>query len=164
MPKQKLGTGNKRAVLQRPNTSYTSPRVIKQRQRQAQALDWRLQGHAYHRIAEELHCHPSTAHDLVVKALRDMVPQEKAEAVLQLELTRLDALEGAIFHDAANGDIPSIDACGFMGGGQIGHNWQFSPILVVGLEADFQGALERDNSTLTNNFSGNAPMGPLPVL
>jgi len=69
MPKQKLGTGNKRAVLQRPKTSYTSPRVIQQRQRQAAALDFRLQGHAYHRIAKELHCHPSTAHDLVVKGL-----------------------------------------------------------------------------------------------
>jgi ABC-type Zn uptake system ZnuABC Zn-binding protein ZnuA len=29
MPKQKLGTGNKRAVLQRPGTSYTSPNAIK---------------------------------------------------------------------------------------------------------------------------------------
>jgi outer membrane immunogenic protein len=37
---------------------------------------------------------------------------------------------------------------GFMGGGQIGYNWQFSPIWVVGLEADFQGALERDSATV----------------
>jgi outer membrane immunogenic protein len=43
---------------------------------------------------------------------------------------------------------------GFMGGGQIGYNWQFSPIWVVGLEADFQGALEKDSNTLTNSFSG----------
>jgi outer membrane immunogenic protein len=43
---------------------------------------------------------------------------------------------------------------GFMGGGQIGYNWQVSPLWVVGVEADFQGALERDSSTLTNNFSG----------
>ena len=41
-----------------------------------------------------------------------------------------------------------------MGGGQIGYNWQYSPLIVVGLEADFQGALERDSSTLTNTFSG----------
>ena len=92
MPKQKLGTGNKRAVLQRPKTSYTSPRVIQQRQRQAAALDFRLQGHAYHRIAKELHCHPSTAHDLVVKALHNMVPRETAQQVLAMELARLDAL------------------------------------------------------------------------
>ena len=43
---------------------------------------------------------------------------------------------------------------GFIGGGQIGYNWQFSPLWVVGLEADFQGADERDHSTLTQNFSG----------
>jgi len=35
---------------------------------------------------------------------------------------------------------------GFMGGGQIGYNWQFSPIWVGGLEADFQGAVEKDHS------------------
>jgi hypothetical protein len=111
MPKQKLGTGNKRAVLQRPGTSYTSPNAIKLQQRRAAALDYRLQGHAYHRIAKVLSCHPSTAHDYVVKALRDIVPREKAEAVLQLELARLDAMQGAIFANAAGGDIPSIDAC-----------------------------------------------------
>ena len=111
MPKQKLGTGNKRAVLQRPGTSYTSPNAIKLQQRRAAALDYRLQGRAYHWIAKALDCHPSTAHDYVVKALRDMVPRETAEAVLQLEMARLDAMQGAIFANAANGDIPSIDAC-----------------------------------------------------
>src|SRR5689334_2125523 len=52
---------------------------------------------------------------------------------------------------------------GFMGGGQIGYNWQVSPIWVVGFEADFQGALERASSgTITNNFSGSvtAHSGP----
>jgi len=111
MPKQKIGTGNKRAVLQKPATSYTSPNAIKLQQRRAAALDYRLQGHAYHRIAKALGCHPSTAHDYVVKALRDMIPREKAESVLQLEMARLDAMQGAIFGNAANGDIPSIDAC-----------------------------------------------------
>jgi outer membrane immunogenic protein len=42
---------------------------------------------------------------------------------------------------------------GFMGGGQIGYNWQFSPIWVVGVEADFQGAVEKDSVTLTNPFA-----------
>jgi outer membrane immunogenic protein len=31
------------------------------------------------------------------------------------------------------------DPSGFIGGGQIGYNWQYSPLIVVGLEADFQG-------------------------
>jgi outer membrane immunogenic protein len=42
---------------------------------------------------------------------------------------------------------------GFMGGGQIGYNWQLSPIWVVGLEADFQGAVERDSSTINDPFT-----------
>jgi outer membrane immunogenic protein len=42
---------------------------------------------------------------------------------------------------------------GFMGGGQIGYNWQFSPLWVVGVEADFQGSAEKNHNTLTGNFS-----------
>jgi outer membrane immunogenic protein len=42
---------------------------------------------------------------------------------------------------------------GFIGGGQIGYNWQYSPLIVVGLEADFQGALERETDNLSpRNF------------
>ena len=37
---------------------------------------------------------------------------------------------------------------GFIGGGQIGYNWQYSPLIVVGLEADIQGALEKTTNTL----------------
>jgi outer membrane immunogenic protein len=47
---------------------------------------------------------------------------------------------------------------GFIGGGQIGYNWQVSPIWVVGLEADIQGALEKDHGTLSTSFS--VPIGP----
>jgi outer membrane immunogenic protein len=35
---------------------------------------------------------------------------------------------------------------GFIGGGQVGYNWQYSPLIVVGLEADIQGALERETN------------------
>jgi outer membrane immunogenic protein len=50
---------------------------------------------------------------------------------------------------------------GFMGGGQIGYNWQYSPLIVVGIEADFQGALEKDHNTVMGNFSGEIRGGPL---
>jgi len=46
---------------------------------------------------------------------------------------------------------------GFIGGGQIGYNWQYSPLIVVGLEADFQGALERDSNNLNNPFIFTPP-------
>jgi outer membrane immunogenic protein len=43
---------------------------------------------------------------------------------------------------------------GFIGGGQIGYNWQYSPLIVVGLEADFQGALEKDSiNNLSSQFN-----------
>jgi outer membrane immunogenic protein len=50
------------------------------------------------------------------------------------------------------------EPAGFIGGGQIGYNWQYSPLIVVGLEADFQGALEKDSIGFTNSFS--VPIGP----
>jgi hypothetical protein len=53
---------------------------------------------------------------------------------------------------------------GFVGGGQIGYNWQFSPILVVGLEPDFQGIDEKEGSTLTRNFTGSVTGQGLPWL
>jgi outer membrane immunogenic protein len=52
---------------------------------------------------------------------------------------------------SSNTEHPS----GFMGGGQVGYNWQFSPIWVVGLEADFQGALEKDSNNLSTPFNAN---------
>ena len=84
MPKQKLGTGNKRAVLQRPATSYTSPNAIKLQQRRATALDYRLQGHPFWKIGKALNCHPSTAQSYVVRAMKDLLPVETREAVLQM--------------------------------------------------------------------------------
>ena len=47
---------------------------------------------------------------------------------------------------------------GFIGGGQIGYNWQFSPILVVGLEADFQGSAERDSNNFSTPFNASVPV------
>jgi outer membrane immunogenic protein len=48
---------------------------------------------------------------------------------------------------------------GFIGGAQIGYNWQYSPLIVVGLEADFQGALEKESDAFTTNFSGSMSGG-----
>jgi outer membrane immunogenic protein len=48
---------------------------------------------------------------------------------------------------------------GFTGGGQIGYNWQYSPLIVVGLEADFQGAAESDSDNLSQPFHLGAVTG-----
>jgi outer membrane immunogenic protein len=50
----------------------------------------------------------------------------------------------------------------FIGGGQIGYNWQYSPVIVVGLEADFQGSTERETTNLTQPISAFPPSTSLP--
>ena len=34
----------------------------------------------------------------------------------------------------------TLNSSGFFGGGQVGYNWQLSPLWVVGVETDFDGA------------------------
>jgi len=89
----------------------TSARAIKQRQREADVLTYRLHGHAYEAIDKKLNLSVGTAYNYAVRALQRIVPVEDAKAVLRMELARLDALEAAVFSEAGNGDIPSIDAC-----------------------------------------------------
>jgi outer membrane immunogenic protein len=60
------------------------------------------------------------------------------------------------------GGIPAtinLNEAGFIGGGQIGYNWQVAPAWVVGIETDFQGTDAKGSNAFT--FLG-AP-GILPV-
>jgi outer membrane immunogenic protein len=53
------------------------------------------------------------------------------------------------------GDVSTsvpIDASGFIGGGQIGYNWQLSPMWLAGLEADFSGADISGSNSVAGNF------------
>src|SRR6516225_4218369 len=109
MGKHTLDVDRKRARQTTAN-SNTSPRAISLAKRRSAALDYRLQGHPYWKIAKALHCHPSTAHSLVVAAMKGLLPVEKREAVLQQELARLDLMQAAIYHNAQDGDIPSQEA------------------------------------------------------
>ncbi|HZT26698.1 MAG TPA: outer membrane beta-barrel protein [Pseudolabrys sp.] len=43
---------------------------------------------------------------------------------------------------------------GFIGGGQIGFNWQFAPMWLAGVEADFQGADQKGTTTTAFTFPG----------
>lgn len=45
---------------------------------------------------------------------------------------------------------------GFIGGGQIGYNYQFNQFLVAGIETDFQGSLIQKNSDLISVFGSEA--------
>lgn len=55
---------------------------------------------------------------------------------------------GTAMSAAATFVAPSSSNGGFIGGGQIGYNWQFNNIFVAGVEADIHG--------VTNNDSGSA--------
>jgi outer membrane immunogenic protein len=60
----------------------------------------------------------------------------------------------------ANSGIARVNQNGPIGGGQFGYNWQFSPLIVVGFEADIQGAAisgRGDSSgTSTESFAGTS--------
>ncbi len=49
----------------------------------------------------------------------------------------------------------SVSPSGFIGGGQIGYNWQTGST-VFGLEADFQGSAQEDNTTVAFTVGGVA--------
>lgn len=54
----------------------------------------------------------------------------------------------ATFGAAGVQESYNLSPAGFVGGGQIGYNWQVSPNWVAGLEADFQGTTQKDSSCL----------------
>jgi outer membrane immunogenic protein len=55
---------------------------------------------------------------------------------------------------------PTINPNGFIGGGQVGYNYQFAPSWVVGIEADFQGIAGSNPST---SFSGSGVPAAFPA-
>jgi hypothetical protein len=112
MPAKKhpLGTGAKNGVSKRPNTSYTSPRAIRLAQRRAECLDYRLQGHSYRSIGQQMHISPACAHEYVCRCLKEMVPAETAQQVLQQELAALSQMQAAIYQNATDGETASIEA------------------------------------------------------
>jgi hypothetical protein len=141
MSKQKLGSGNKRAVKQTPATSYTSARAIRLAKRRAEALDYRLKGRSYRVIGEEMKIHPSTAQDYVIRAMRDFVPREKAEQVLEMELQRLDQMQSAVYKHVAAGDIAAIEIC----------------LKISNQRARLLGLYPDKPSPVTLSFGGNVP-------
>jgi len=71
--------------------------------------------------------------------------------------TYADTLPGGLATNAALGNIPSqefVGNSGFIGGGQVGFNWQFDNRIVIGLEADIDGLT--GGSKTTNIYGFNA--------
>jgi outer membrane immunogenic protein len=61
------------------------------------------------------------------------------------------------FGSGFGGQLPSsystsLKPDGGIGGAQFGYNWQFSPSLVFGIEADFQMSTEEDHARFSNTY------------
>jgi len=77
--------------------------------------------------------------------------------------TGTDNGPGGLGSALALGLIPSsvgLSHSGFIGGGQIGYNWQVSPAWVLGVEADFDG-LSGTNGSFTSAFPGTPAIVPM---
>jgi transposase-like protein len=89
------------------NNSNTSPKKVVIRRNQARALTYREQGYTYEQIAAQMKRPPQTIHRWVTQAM-DRLIDEPARRVLALELRRLDRLQSAVYHAAADGDLAAI--------------------------------------------------------
>ncbi|WP_306358678.1 MULTISPECIES: hypothetical protein [unclassified Nocardia] len=85
----------------------TSPPAITRAQRQEKALKLRLAGASYRAIAEKLEISSSQAHRDVTEALAEL-KREPAQAVLDLELHRLDQMLLGLFKEAVSGNIKAV--------------------------------------------------------
>jgi hypothetical protein len=90
--------------------SYTSPKRIEARKRQAEALTLRAAGASYASIGKHLNVSPHHACRMVFKAMDQMIPVETAERVRVLELARLDAIQSKLWPDCLGGRMASIHA------------------------------------------------------
>ena len=58
----------------------------------------------------------------------------------------LNGIVGGVGVNTILGTTDDVSPIGFLGGGQIGYNWQMAPQWLIGIEADFQGADQRGSS------------------
>lgn len=88
-----------------PKTDRTHWRKAKEREK---TMQLRLAGATYREIAEAMDCSVSTAKRRCETSLAEIGKQER-ELLRSLEVDRLDRLQRAVWADAIQGDLPSID-------------------------------------------------------
>ena len=88
-----------------------SKRRSKTAERSKQAVNLRIAGATFEQIGERLEISTPSAFGLVSRALLKTraATAESAETLRQMELTRLDAMQTAIWADAMKGDEQKID-------------------------------------------------------
>ncbi|MCC3246400.1 outer membrane beta-barrel protein [Methylocystis sp. WRRC1] len=69
--------------------------------------------------------------------------------------------QGNAFASSAWGAVPTSNASGFIGGGQIGYNWQFGGSFLTGVEADIQGIAASSGRSNVTGVAFNALTGAM---
>ena len=92
-----------------PGESKTSPRRIRVRERQAQALELRKAGASFDQIAAQLGYHSKQAAHFAVKTGLAAIIREPAEELRALDLRRLDQILLVLWRRVQEGDLAAID-------------------------------------------------------
>lgn len=92
-----------------PKNSHTSAKAIERQKKIAEAMELRLIGYSYPKIAEELGVDVSTAFRYVDEGMAQII-REPAEKVLQMELDRCDLIQSAFLPGATQGDLNAAAA------------------------------------------------------
>ena len=90
------------------NSAKRDGRKIDKAERRRKALELRKAGATYEQIGQQLGCNRGNAHKDVTEAIQDIY-REPAEAVLQLEIGRLDVMLLGVWSKAKAGDCQAID-------------------------------------------------------
>jgi|GEM_PF-4126515 len=90
-------------------TSKTAPSVLEVQKKRADALAFRLMGHTFEVIGEQIGVTTQRAHQLVLEALNDTLT-EPAEELRSLEVSRLDQMMTGVYSAAVLGDTKAIDS------------------------------------------------------
>lgn len=91
-----------------PYAQKGSPRRIAAAERKAEALKLRKSGATYDEIAEKLGlANKASAFECVQRAIRD-ITKEPAKDVLELEISRLDAMLAGLWDKATDGDEKAV--------------------------------------------------------
>ena len=95
----------------RPAPIRTSPKMIKGKERAAQALELRKAGLSLQVIADQMgYSDPSGAHKAIKRAMDRMV-REPATELIEMELARLDSIFTEVYRAARQGSLGAIDRC-----------------------------------------------------
>ena len=109
-PRTTKDPARRQGVIARPKTSKRSPRQIRMRQRQRQALQMRLRGWSYERIGKELRCGKSQIERDISNVMIDMVAEPSAQ-LFKTEMAQLDAVLAGHFEAACAGNNAAAYVC-----------------------------------------------------